>query len=215
MIRAILTFFLGITLILLILGVISSSLKPPPASKSPQKHTEPLHSNTPNTDNMVVRSDQDLSEETNDSVDFDEKASTAGVNQDVDEAAEERVAREIQILLESEASLSNIIGTNITVLGNLGGSAAFVSHQALLRKINSTDEIQPMSIVCSNTLCNVLIYGSDAPTAEAFANTLLNNELPGVNVTGGEYRVFREENYDFAHVVLKVAKPEPNSPQEN
>lgn len=212
MIRAIVTFFLGITLILLILGVISSHLKPPSAAKNTQNHTQSLHSDSANADQVVVRSEQNPEQETNNS---DERIPTELTNQGTAEAAEERVAREIQILLESEASLSNIIETNITVLGNLGGSAAFLNHQALLRKINSTENVQPMSIVCSNTLCNILIYGANPSTAEAFAITLLNDEVPGVNITGGEFRVFREDNYDFAHVVLKVAKPEPNSPQAN
>ncbi len=205
MFRAILTFFVGVTLILLILGAISTSLQPHPPAKDHSKNTQSLHLDSQNTDEIVVRSEQPLPAESANNSEPDESNKNSTV-QDPSDITEQQVAKEIEVLLESEANLTNIIETNISLLGKLGNSAAFLSHQTLLRKINSTEHIQPISIVCSNTRCNVLVYGASADVAEAFANTLIHEEINNINVLGGKYRIFREEDYDFAHVVLEVTE---------
>ncbi|MCH8492929.1 MAG: hypothetical protein LAT53_06840 [Idiomarina sp.] len=132
------------------------------------------------------------------------------------EAAEQRVADQISVLLAEEPSLHSIIETNIALLGEVSGSAAFLNHQALLRLINQTEQIQPMSIVCSNNLCNILIYGADEAQAARFSEHLLH-EQAAVAIVDGSYRLFTEAEHNFSHIVLETtAMPiNRNAPPRN
>ncbi|RUO23374.1 hypothetical protein CWE08_01620 [Aliidiomarina iranensis] len=210
MFRAILTFFLGITLILLILSAISSSIQPFPLPKKALKHTQSLQLNAENQAEITVRSEQDLANQPKDSntttddsnAEHHDELAVQKQQKDLDDV----VANEIELLLNQEASLTNIIEANISLLGKLGSAAAFLSHQALLRKIQQTDHVQPISIICSRKMCNILVYGADPDIAENFAVKLLSENSDHLQVSEGEYRVFREEDYDFAHVVINLAE---------
>lgn len=213
MFRAILTFIAGITLILLILSVISVTWESRSPSEAPQKNTRSLHSDSESAEDIVVMSEQDLQNGTNNTRDSDatstnQTSSPASDQQTTPSESdkEELIAREIEVLLESEPKLSTIVETNASLLGKISDSPAFLHHQALLRKSNQTEHIQPISIVCTNTLCNILVHGADADVAEDFAESLVAGETKNIVVAGGEYRIFNDSGYDFAHIVLYITK---------
>ena len=213
MFRAILTFLAGITLILLILSVISVTWESSSPSEIALKNTKSLHSESPNAEDIVVMSEQNWQEDADSISNPDETSGGETLRSENGQAtasaennAEALIAREIEVLLESEPKLSTIIETNASLLGKISDSPAFLHHQALLRKSNQTEHIQPISIVCANTLCNILLHGTNASVAEDFAESLVAGEVQNIAVERGEYRIFNDSGYDFAHVVLHISK---------
>lgn len=218
MLKPVVIFLAGALLMLLILGSVEWSVNAWNENvKNPQRpQTEQ------STPDVVVRSEQnrptaEANSEQTPNANVDEQTAATllvDIELDADPATEADSSQQeqaiIEQLLNEDASLNSIIEANVQLLGQVNSEAAFLHHQALLRLVNQTEQVQPMSIVCSNSVCNLAIYATTAALAERFAQQLVSQGAPGVAISGGEYRMFQENEHNFANIILHTEKRQAN-----
>lgn len=192
---------LGILLISLILSAIppiqnlftNDDLRPQPATHTP----EPAE--------VIVRSDfnQATSGLEADFVESDEEDS--GTSALIDSHAR------MQVLLGEEPSLTGVIEENIQLIGNIEHHSAFQHHQTILKLIQDAANVQPISVVCTGTICNLAIYANSAERAAEFVEKLIQPS-PQLPIESAEVRPFKEEEHNLVHVVLFM---QPASERQN
>lgn len=117
----------------------------------------------------------------------------------------------MQVLLGEEPSLTGIIEENIQLIGNIEHHSAFQHHQTILKLIQEAANVQPISVVCTGTICNLAIYANSAERAAEFVDKLIQPS-PQLPIESAEVRPFKEEEHNLIHVVLFM---QPASERQN
>ncbi|MCH8501654.1 MAG: hypothetical protein LAT77_07050 [Aliidiomarina sp.] len=191
----------GIILISLILGAIS-----PIQNLFTQNNQRPTpETATSEPAEVIVRSDFSQANTSVEANVGDSNQEDSGLSELLDSHAR------MQVLLGEEPSLTGIIEENIQLIGNIEHHAAFQHHQTILKLIQDAANVQPISVVCTGTICNLAIYANSAERAEEFVAKLIQPS-PQLPIDSAEVRPFKEEEHNLVHVVLfmKPVTERPN-----